>query len=156
MFRRRWGVVMDEEYVQEHILTDGVGAPVGGASPTHSSPLTANSLALSRHTRHVSSGLTILVLVLGVVVARNATGSMLTSECNRRNGRHPGGFFCRRSTAPSAATFRNAHQWRRAVPSKTQMTNELVLTYKRVSSQVSVSILKAARFTSSGIASERC
>jgi hypothetical protein len=27
--------VMDEEYVQEHILADGIVAPVGGASPTH-------------------------------------------------------------------------------------------------------------------------
>ena len=27
---------MDEEYVQEHILTGGIVAPVGGASPTHS------------------------------------------------------------------------------------------------------------------------
>jgi hypothetical protein len=35
MFRRRWGVVIDEEYVQEHILTNGIVAPVGGASPTH-------------------------------------------------------------------------------------------------------------------------
>ena len=29
---------MDEEYVQEHILTGGIVAPVGGASPTHSWP----------------------------------------------------------------------------------------------------------------------
>jgi hypothetical protein len=46
MFRRRWGVVIDEEYVQEHILTDGIVAPVGGASPTHSWPPTANSLGV--------------------------------------------------------------------------------------------------------------
>jgi hypothetical protein len=46
MFRRRWGVVIDEEYVQEHILTDGIVAPVGGASPTHSWPLTAISLGV--------------------------------------------------------------------------------------------------------------
>jgi hypothetical protein len=46
MFRRRWGVVIDEEYVQEHILTDGIVAPVGGASPTHSRPLTAISLGV--------------------------------------------------------------------------------------------------------------
>jgi hypothetical protein len=39
MFRRRYGVVVDEEYVQEHILTDGIVAPVRGASPTHSWPL---------------------------------------------------------------------------------------------------------------------
>jgi hypothetical protein len=46
MFRRRWGVVIDEEYVQEHILTDGIVAPIGGASPTHSWPLTAISLGV--------------------------------------------------------------------------------------------------------------
>jgi hypothetical protein len=33
MFRRRCGVVMDEEYVQEHILTDGIVAPLE-APPT--------------------------------------------------------------------------------------------------------------------------
>jgi hypothetical protein len=37
---------MDEEYVQEHILTGGIVAPVGGASPTHSWPLTAISLGV--------------------------------------------------------------------------------------------------------------
>ena len=37
---------MDEEYVQEHILTAGIVAPVGGASPTHSWPLTAISLGV--------------------------------------------------------------------------------------------------------------
>jgi hypothetical protein len=46
MFRRRWGVVIDEEYVQEHILTNGIVAPVGGASPTHRWPLTAISLGV--------------------------------------------------------------------------------------------------------------
>jgi hypothetical protein len=46
MFRRRWGVVIDEEYVQEHILTDGIVAPIGGASPTHSWPFTAISLGV--------------------------------------------------------------------------------------------------------------
>jgi hypothetical protein len=37
---------MDEEYVQEHILTGGVVAPVEGASPTHSWPVTGNSLGV--------------------------------------------------------------------------------------------------------------
>jgi len=37
---------MDEEYVQEHILIGGIVAPVGGASPTHSWPLTAISLGV--------------------------------------------------------------------------------------------------------------
>jgi hypothetical protein len=41
MLRRRCGAVMDEEYVQEHILTGGIVAPVGGASPSDSWPLTA-------------------------------------------------------------------------------------------------------------------
>jgi hypothetical protein len=46
MLRRRCGAVIDEEYVQEHILTDGIVAPVGGAAPTHSWPLTAISLGV--------------------------------------------------------------------------------------------------------------
>jgi hypothetical protein len=46
MHRRRGGVVMDEEYVQEHILTGGIVGPVGGASPTHSWPITAISLGV--------------------------------------------------------------------------------------------------------------
>ena len=54
MLRRRCGVVMDEEYVQEHILTDGIVAPVGGASPTHSWPLTAISLGVvASHPTHL-------------------------------------------------------------------------------------------------------
>jgi hypothetical protein len=45
---------MDEEYVQEHILTDGIVAPVGGASPTHSWPLTAISLGVvASHPTHL-------------------------------------------------------------------------------------------------------
>jgi hypothetical protein len=35
MLRRRCGVVMDKEYVQEHILTDGIVAPV---SPENAPP----------------------------------------------------------------------------------------------------------------------
>src|SRR6266404_7254589 len=46
MLRRRCRAVMDEEYVQEHILTGGIVGPVGGASPTHSWPLTAISLGV--------------------------------------------------------------------------------------------------------------
>jgi hypothetical protein len=37
---------MDEEYVQEHILTGGIVARVGRASPTHSWPLRAISLSV--------------------------------------------------------------------------------------------------------------
>jgi hypothetical protein len=39
---------MDEEYVQEHILTGGVVAPVGGTSPPHSWPFAAH---FARHCR---------------------------------------------------------------------------------------------------------
>jgi hypothetical protein len=46
MLRRRCGVVMGEEYVQEHILTGGIVAPVGRASPIHSWPLRAISLSV--------------------------------------------------------------------------------------------------------------
>src|SRR5258705_6295804 len=53
MLRRRCRVVMDEEYVQEHILTGGISAPVGGASPAHSSPPTALSLrAVASYSTH--------------------------------------------------------------------------------------------------------
>jgi hypothetical protein len=45
---------MDEEYVQEHILTGGIVGPVGGASPTHSWPLTAISLGVvASHPTHL-------------------------------------------------------------------------------------------------------
>jgi hypothetical protein len=37
---------MGKEYVQEHILAGGIVAPVEGASPTHSSPLSAISLSV--------------------------------------------------------------------------------------------------------------
>jgi hypothetical protein len=46
MLRRRCGLVMGKEYVQEHILAGGIVAPVEGASPTHSSPLSAISLSV--------------------------------------------------------------------------------------------------------------
>jgi hypothetical protein len=37
---------MDEEYVQEHILSGGIVAPVEGASPSRSWPLPAISLGV--------------------------------------------------------------------------------------------------------------
>ena len=54
---------MDEEYVQEHISTDGIVAPVGGASPTHSWPLTAISLGVLASYRRISSGLAVVALI---------------------------------------------------------------------------------------------
>ena len=54
---------MDEEYVQEHILTGGIVAPVGRASPTHSWPLRAISLSVVASSRHISSGLAVVVLI---------------------------------------------------------------------------------------------
>jgi hypothetical protein len=44
MLRRRCGVVMDEEYVQEHMLIGRIVAPVERASPTHSWPLSIANL----------------------------------------------------------------------------------------------------------------
>ena len=41
---------MDEEYVQEHILTGGIVAPVGRLIHGRLQPF---RLALSRHTRHI-------------------------------------------------------------------------------------------------------
>ena len=76
---------MDKEYVQEHILTDGIVAPVGSASPTHSSPLTAISLGVlaSYPTHFFSSGLAVVVLVLRVAVARsNATRSTISRHAD--------------------------------------------------------------------------
>jgi hypothetical protein len=63
MFRRRCGVVMDEEYVQEHISTDGIVAPLEAPRRLIHGRLQPFRSAFSRHTRHISSGLAVVVLV---------------------------------------------------------------------------------------------
>jgi hypothetical protein len=50
MFRRRCGVVMDEEYVQEHILTDGIVAPLEAPRRLIHGRLQPFRSALSRRT----------------------------------------------------------------------------------------------------------
>src|SRR5258706_7509023 len=55
MLRRRCRAVMDEEYVQEHILTGGiVGRTSGGAPPPSSAPSPPSLLRrLARHPPHL-------------------------------------------------------------------------------------------------------
>jgi len=63
MLRRRCGVVIDEEYVQEHILTGGNVAPLEAPRRLIHGRLQPFRSAFSRHTRHISSGLAVVVLV---------------------------------------------------------------------------------------------
>jgi hypothetical protein len=51
---------MDEEYVQEHILTDGIVAPLEAPRRLIHGRLQPFRSALSRRTRHISSGLAVL------------------------------------------------------------------------------------------------
>ena len=67
---------MDEEYVQEHILTDGIVAPLEAPRRLIHGRLQPFRSALSRRTRHISSGLAAFVLLLRVAAApSNATRS---------------------------------------------------------------------------------
>ena len=50
---------MDEEYVQEHILTDGIVAPLEAPRRLIHRRLQPFRSALSRRTRHISSGLAV-------------------------------------------------------------------------------------------------
>jgi len=60
---------MDEEYVQEHILTDGIVAPLEAPRRLIHGRLQPFRSALSRRTRHISSGLAVFVLLLRVAAA---------------------------------------------------------------------------------------
>jgi hypothetical protein len=71
MFRRRCGVVMDEEYVQEHILLTVLSRQLEAPRRLIHGRLQPFRSAFSRHTRHISSGLAVVVLVLRVAVARS-------------------------------------------------------------------------------------
>jgi hypothetical protein len=68
---------MDEEYVQEHILTDGIVAPLEAPRRLIHGRLQPFRSALSRRTRHISSGLAVFVLLLRVVAA--------PKQCNALN-----------------------------------------------------------------------
>jgi hypothetical protein len=57
MFRRRCGVVMDEEYVQEHILLTVLSRQLEAPRRLIHGRLQPFRSAFSRHTRHISSGL---------------------------------------------------------------------------------------------------
>ena len=71
---------MDEEYVQEHILTDGVVAPLEAPRRLIHGRLQPFRSALSRRTRHISSGLAVFVLLLRVAAApSNATHSTIST-----------------------------------------------------------------------------
>jgi hypothetical protein len=54
---------MGKEYVQEHILTDGIVAPVRLPRRLIHCRLEPFRSALSRHARHISSGLAVVVLI---------------------------------------------------------------------------------------------
>jgi hypothetical protein len=66
---------MDEEHVQEHILTGGIVAPVGGASPTHSWPLTAISLGVVASYRQMAKKLVLTCKSVPQIVGRKPPGS---------------------------------------------------------------------------------
>jgi hypothetical protein len=71
---------MDKEYVQEHILTDAIVAPVGGASPTHHGRLQPFRSALLRHTRLIYA-----CSALRACVVRAADGCPLSWLHRHRN-----------------------------------------------------------------------
>ena len=54
---------MDEEYVQEHILTDGIVAPLEAPRRLIHGRLQPFRSAFSGHTRPISSGLAVVVLI---------------------------------------------------------------------------------------------
>jgi hypothetical protein len=71
---------MDKEYVQEHILTDGIVAPFEAPRRLIHGRLQPFRSALSRRTRHISSGLAVFVLLLRVAAApSNATRSTIST-----------------------------------------------------------------------------
>jgi hypothetical protein len=73
---------MDEEYVQEHISTDGIVAPLEAPRRLIHGRLQPFRSALSRRTRHISSGLAVFVLLLRVAAApSNATRSTISRHC---------------------------------------------------------------------------
>ena len=76
MLRRRCGVVMDEEYVQEHTLTNSVDTLVGDTSPTHSQPLTAILLrelfCQSKGQRRISKKVPAMLRKAMIVLAKTA------------------------------------------------------------------------------------
>ena len=63
MFRRRCGVVMDEEYVQEHILLTVLSRQLEAPRRLIHGRLQPFRSAFSRHTRHISSGLAVVLLI---------------------------------------------------------------------------------------------
>ena len=83
MLRRCCEVVITEEYVQEHILIDGIVAPLDAPRQLIHGRLQPFRSAFSRHTRHISSGQAAVVLVLRVAVARsNATRSTISRHAD--------------------------------------------------------------------------
>ena len=73
---------MDKEYVQEHILLTVLSRQLEAPQLIHGRLQPFRS-AFSRHTRHISSGLAVVVLVLRVAVARsNATRSTISRHAD--------------------------------------------------------------------------
>jgi hypothetical protein len=74
---------MDEEYVQEHILLTVLSRQLEAPRRLIHGRLQPFRSAFSRHTRHISSGLAVVVLVLRVAVARsNATRSTISRHAD--------------------------------------------------------------------------
>ena len=76
---------MDKEYVQEHILLKVLSRQLEAPRQLIHGRLQPFRSAFSRHTRHISSGLAVVVQVLKVAVARsNATRSTI-AHADRAN-----------------------------------------------------------------------
>jgi hypothetical protein len=80
---------MDEEYVQEHISTDGIVAPLEAPRRLIHGRLQPFRSALSRRTRHISSGLAVFVLLLRVAAApmRRSPNDLHVPQKPNRAGR---------------------------------------------------------------------
>ena len=78
---------MDKEYVQEHILLTVLSRQLEAPRRLIHGRLQPFRSAFSRHTRHISSGLAVVVLVLRVAVARsNATRSTISRHADADAG----------------------------------------------------------------------
>ena len=74
---------MDKEYVQEHILLTVLSRQLEAPRRLIHGRLQPFRSAFSRHTRHISSGLAVVVLVLRVAVARSsATRSTISRHAD--------------------------------------------------------------------------
>jgi len=79
MFRRRCGAVIDEEYVQEHILTDGIVAPLEAPRRLiHGRSAISVGVVASHPTHLFRSGRFVLLLRVAAAPS-NATRSTIST-----------------------------------------------------------------------------